>query len=171
MVYLKYKKLRRKPVLERNIKSWLTNSPKIFKLKIQPPTAHGLPRRKLRTLPRRKRTLRKAMPATPRSIAVRASRLFTRHILTPLIASNQPTAKTIYPRFLKGTKMNYIVRRNTVVLATTDSLATVKHLFWLHAHGNKNAVVSVREASPTGLGTCLAEHTGGRSAGFNNLDK
>ena len=67
--------------------------------------------------------------------------------------------------------MNYIVRRNTVVLATTDSLATVKHLFWLHAHGNKNAVVSVREASPTGLGTCLAEHTGGRSAGFNNLDK
>ena len=62
--------------------------------------------------------------------------------------------------------MTYVIRRNTTVLHTTDSLKLAKFKF---QQCNKNHVISVREYSPTGLGKSLAQHTGDERSYMNNL--
>ena len=63
----------------------------------------------------------------------------------------------------------YVIRRNTTVLHTTDNLKLTKFKFQLYTQCNQNHVISVREYSPTGLGKCLARHTGRDNSYMNNL--
>jgi len=63
----------------------------------------------------------------------------------------------------------YIIRCNTRVLYTTDSLKLAKFKFQLYGQCNKNHVISVRDHSETGLGKCLAQHTGTERGYMNNL--
>jgi len=65
--------------------------------------------------------------------------------------------------------MTYVIRRNTTVLHTTDSLKLAKFKFQLYGQCNKNHVISVREYSPTGLGKSLAQPTGDERSYMNNL--
>ena len=70
----------------------------------------------------------------------------------------------------KGTNnnMTYVLRRNTTVLLTTTDLELVKFKFQLATQCNRNHSVTVREDSTTGLGKCLASHSG-RGNYTNNL--
>ena len=83
--------------------------------------------------------------------------------------NNNNTNTTLTKKGTNNMTQLYVIRRNTQVLHTTDNLKLTKFKFQLYSQYNKNHVLSVREYSPTGLGKCLARHTGSADSYMNNL--